>query len=74
MNLPIEPSGRFEQLDLRVSDFKESGFHFLVGDLFDVIAFGSEHFFPIRDGGIQAFHCDTEVFDVRYFHDTDFYF
>ena len=57
------PSPRFS-FDLGLPYLEESGLYFLRGNFLDVVAFGAEHFFPERNGGIQTLDCDAEMFDV----------
>ena len=65
MNLPIEPSGEVDSSSWIFGlPYLEEGIYFLRGNFLDVVAFGAEHFFPERDGGIQTLDCDAEMFDV----------
>ena len=56
--------GRFEQFDLRLADFQKCGAYFLGRHFLDVVAFGAEQFFPERNGRVEAFDCNPQVFDV----------
>ena len=44
--------------------FQESGLHLLVGHLLDVVALQTQYVFIIRQCGFDAFHCDTQMFDM----------
>ena len=56
--------GALEQLELGLSDFEESGSYFLVGNLFDRVAFEAQHVLVIRNSLVQRLDGDSEVFDM----------
>ena len=61
-------AGGLEEFDFGLSAHEESGLDFLVGDLFDGVAFQTHNIFPITDGFIQVGDGNADVFDVRRCH------
>lgn len=55
---------RLQEFDFHFAYFQESGLHLLVGHLFDVVALQTQYVFIIRQCGFDAFHCDTQMFDM----------
>ena len=66
-------SGGFQQFDLGLTYLEESGADFLFGYLFDGVALQPQGFFVKLDGLLEVAHCDTDVFDMIYFHDLKVY-
>ena len=61
-------SCRFQQFNFRFTTFQKSGLYFLVFYSFYIVTFQSEYIFIIRKGFFDAFHRNTQMFDVRNFH------
>ena len=59
---------RLQKLNFGLANLEESSLHFLVSDLFDVVAFHPQDVFVIGDGGFQTFHGNAEMFDVGNVH------
>ena len=57
-------AGGFEKLNLDVAAAEERGLHFLVGDLFDGVAFQSHNVLPVADGFLKVRYSDADVFNV----------
>ena len=64
---------RLQQFDLGLTYLEESGADFLFGYLFDGVALQPQGFFVKLDGLLEVAHCDTDVFDMIYFHDLKVY-
>lgn len=55
---------RFEEFDFYFTHFQEGSLYLLVGYLFHSVALQSQYVFIIRQCGFDAFHCDTQMFDM----------
>ncbi len=64
INLATLGTRGLEKFDLRVAHFEECGANLLVGDLFDVVTFESQHVFVVGDGFFEILYGDAEVLDV----------
>ena len=54
----------FQQFELGLSDFEECGLYFLVGNLFDRVAFEAQHVLIVGNSLVQRLHGDSEMFDM----------